>query len=794
MFGATSGASSLPFAIVPDKKNTHHRTMQDNIVDLSHIDRRVQTSPTVFALGQFTTCAFDPNYLQQCWGRGDSGEFGNGQQTISWTPLDIFLQDGNGTAITPIYMAGGSRNSFVIDDEGHAWAYGKDNFGNLGLGQSYIGAIVNIPQRMIGLSNTPSVVKIANLNLHTCILDEEGDVHCVGHNTYGELGLGYVSSGPVYTPGLVSFSNAVVDVDVGYYFTCVVDDQKQLWCFGRNLLGQLGVGNNVDQSSPTLVSSLGTAVDEFSLGSYHACALKDDKTFWCWGWNINGQLGNGGTSDKNVPTEVTLLTADVVKFALGLQHSCVLDVDNDVYCWGHNAQGQLGVGDTNNRLTPTQVTLPSTPADILAEHIHTCAPTTSSGELYCWGDNIYGQLGINNTANQNTPTLTLWEPTASNPTTLAPTITNADSGEFHIQTTGNATETILSGSTIQISLPFNTSNREHGALVWDSDCVTPIDNTACPDCFSPNTTAPSTTDGFIQFNSTLTINIDEVNNTFYWNPFTDGTKGGWVEVCLETYLSFTDDLDRGNDDVEQKVDFVNHRLNISVSLTSDFEVDGVDIEREEVTQEDINFDYSEFVEAYECDESALDTAIPAGTKTYNQGDEITICVTDTSNDIVQVEEFIQLKASQSGLSDYNYIFNSLWNDEITTPVCLDNANNGRRVCYVKILALARFFSTATPTDLTISGRVFLIRDGRRVRRELRMALPAPPEKNDGEEDTLAASTARRAQADGEEEGIGDFEVTASLGSSVDSAAPNHIAGAASTGLVAVAVGAALMIY
>ncbi len=126
--------------------------------------------------------------------------------------------------------------------------------------------------------------------------------------------------------------------------------------------------------------------------------------------------------------------------------------------------------------------------------------------------------------------------------------------------------------------------------------------------------------------------------------------------------------------------------------------------------------------------------------------------------------------------------NSLWNDEVTTPVCLDNANNGRRVCYAKILALARFFNTATPTDLTISGSVFLTRDGRRVRRDLRMALPSPHMMNDGEEeDAPAASTARRVQ-----------EMTVSLRSSVDSAAPNHIAEKASSVLVTMAVGAALM--
>ncbi len=389
------------------------------------------SSAQLFSLGIQTTCSLEPTTAPphlQCWGSGSFGEFGNGEQVDSLIPIDVMLEDSSGSALEPIYIENGHLNSFIIDEVGNAWSYGKDAYGNLGLGQIHVGDTVLTPHQMIGLPDKP-VVKIASFYIHTCILNEEGSVWCVGYNYYGQLGLGYFStSSPhaVYSPGLVSFSSAVVDVGVGVYHTCALDDQSQLWCFGWNNFGQLGVGNNNYESSPAHVSSLGNVVEKFSVGAFHSCALKLDKSFLCWGRNDLGQVGDGSASNKYVPTEVTLLPApEVVQFATGWGHTCILDVDNNVFCWGDNGNGQLGVGGTSggtsHRSTPTQVTFPagSSPTDIVAGWYHTCAPT-ASGELYCWGRNDYGQLGTNTNTNEETPTLSLWEPAQSGPSSASP--------------------------------------------------------------------------------------------------------------------------------------------------------------------------------------------------------------------------------------------------------------------------------------------------------------------------------------------------------------------------------------
>jgi len=277
------------------------------------------------------------------------------------------------------------------------------------------------------------------------------------------------------------------------------------------------------------------------------------------------------------------------------------------------------------------------------------------------------------------------------------------------------------------------------------------------------------------------MNVTAINRTEYWTPYADGTRGGWVEVCAETYLSLEDDSDLGNGDTKTNVNFKNNILNISVSLTASYEIDEVSAQRKEATKEDVNTDYSVFITAYECDEADPYTK---NTATYNQGDEITICVTDESNKIVEVEAFDNLVVAQEGNTDYNFILNGLWNSDITTPACVDNTDDSkRRVCYAKIRALARFFSAETPLDLTISGSVYVRRDGRRVRRILRSALPNI--ENNNAEDALYASS-RRVK---ENTGSGTYAVNVGLASGDNSAASASTVGSTVAGLMSVTVGA-----
>ena len=257
-------------------------------------------------------------------------------------------------------------------------------------------------------------------------------------------------------------------------------------------------------------------------------------------------------------------------------------------------------------------------------------------------------------------------------------------------------------------------------------------------------------------------------------------------MCTETFLSFEDNIDLGNNDIKPKVVFKNNTLNMSVLLTANFEIDEVSSEREVATEGDINTDHSDFITVYECVETDLYKKV---TTTYNKGGEITICMRDESTDIVQVEEFVNLVVAQEGNSDYTFILNGLWISDITTPVYVDStAASDRKFCYAKVHTLARFFPSVNPTDLTISEIVYVCHDERRVRQILRSDLPTS--ENNNKEDALYAST-RRVQ---EDTGSGEFEVKVGLAYVDNSAVYAYTIRSTTAGLISVVVvGATLMV-
>jgi alpha-tubulin suppressor-like RCC1 family protein len=163
--------------------------------------------------------------------------------------------------------------------------------------------------------------------------------------------------------------------------------------------------------TPTLVAdgAMGNSgVTAVAAGGSHTCALKGGQVY-CWGWNNYGQLGDGTRTDRNTPTLVAdgaMGNSGVTAVAAGDSHTCALK-GGKVYCWGYNGDGQLGDGTTTNRNTPTLVADGamgnSGVTAVAAGAYHTCA--LKGGQVYCWGWNGDGQLGDGTTTNRNTPTL-----------------------------------------------------------------------------------------------------------------------------------------------------------------------------------------------------------------------------------------------------------------------------------------------------------------------------------------------------------------------------------------------------
>jgi alpha-tubulin suppressor-like RCC1 family protein len=184
----------------------------------------------------------------------------------------------------------------------------------------------------------------------------------------------------------------VVHIAAGSSFTCAVRRDGSAACWGLNAKGELGDGTTTSRTVPVEVSGLSSGTTAIAAGEYHACAIVRGGAK-CWGSDENSQLGNTATN-KIVPNDVTGLSSGVAALALGQHHSCALTTGGGVKCWGSD----LGVGVLGTNRTST---VSATPLDvwnlggasaIAATVWSTCA--LRAGALFCWGSNTSGELGI----------------------------------------------------------------------------------------------------------------------------------------------------------------------------------------------------------------------------------------------------------------------------------------------------------------------------------------------------------------------------------------------------------------
>ena len=144
-------------------------------------------------------------------------------------------------------------------------------------------------------------------------------------------------------------------------------------------------------------------VEAVTTGDYHTCAMKSDGTAWCWGWNAAGNLGNGTTEDSSVPVQVSGVT-DAEEIGAGNLFSCCRLGDGTAWCWGFNYEGALGDGTTEDRHTPVPVIGLDDVVQLSVGGMgHSACALVGDGTAWCWGDNVFSQLGDGTTTNSATP-------------------------------------------------------------------------------------------------------------------------------------------------------------------------------------------------------------------------------------------------------------------------------------------------------------------------------------------------------------------------------------------------------
>jgi cysteine-rich repeat protein len=385
-----------------------------------------RTKVVQLAAGATHTCALFRSGHVRCWGGNDHGQLGlaSNEDWAAKQPYELGPIALGGPAAS---LVAGERHTCALMADASVQCWGSNAFGQLGLGHSnHIGDDEVLGTAVSKVSLGAAVRQIYAGGDNTCVLLTDGSVRCWGRNDYGQLGLGDTKSRgddeiPSAAQTQVSVGDAVTALAVGGDHTCALLASNAVRCWGRNDQAQLGLGhtdNIGDDELPSTTTSItmpekGPIVG-ISAGGMHSCVhmdASDGRSFnRCWGYNGDGSLGIGWIDDlplaRASDRPLTSWPYRIERLACGAKHFCLHLGSQDLRCIGRNEDAQLGL----SRMAPLGTAAPpnsAPPIDFGLDAAgvtarvslfttgtyHNCA-LLNTGEVRCWGRNLNGQLGL----------------------------------------------------------------------------------------------------------------------------------------------------------------------------------------------------------------------------------------------------------------------------------------------------------------------------------------------------------------------------------------------------------------
>lgn len=301
---------------------------------------------------------------------------------------------------------------------GAVYGWMDDDTGQLGIGDVIPQYHFPTPLRTYMPSGTTSVAVAAGQS-HSLALTATGSVYAFGYNGKGQLGDGNDNDSSLPVEVSLPAGVTITAIAAGWEDSLALTSTGSVYAWGDNVDGELGDGSTSDSDLPVPVDlPAGVKVAAIAAGEYHSLAVTTTGAVYAWGNNGDGQLGIGTTTNSDVPVEVDL-PAGVSAAAVGAgdNHSLVTTTSGAVYAWGDNTYGELGDGTTTQSDVPVQVQMPAgtDAVSVVAGGISPTATSpegyyslalTSTGAVYAWGSNAVGELGTGNTTSSDVPVLT----------------------------------------------------------------------------------------------------------------------------------------------------------------------------------------------------------------------------------------------------------------------------------------------------------------------------------------------------------------------------------------------------
>jgi len=247
---------------------------------------------------------------------------------------------------------------------------------------------------------------------NTAAIKNDGTLWVWGSNRYGTLGDNTTTnlfkgrSSPVQTiAGGINWKQ----VACGTSYVAAIKTDGTLWTWGSNIYGNLGDNTVVDKSSPVQTVAGGTNWKQVSCGNSTTAAIKNDGTLWCWGWNVDGELGiniSGYGTNRSSPVQTVAFGTNWKQVSAGY-HIAAIKTDGTLWVWGSNTNGQLGDNTRTARSSPVQTIAFGTNWKSVAFGLYHIAAIKTDGTLWTWGYNYFGQLGDGTIASKSSPVQTV---------------------------------------------------------------------------------------------------------------------------------------------------------------------------------------------------------------------------------------------------------------------------------------------------------------------------------------------------------------------------------------------------